>query len=93
MLNIILTILSGIVAGYFARKLPQTKHVGSVISPIIMLLLFFLGVSVGANEQVVTNFGTIGLDALAITLGATAGSVLCAWLVHSTFFRRKGENS
>jgi uncharacterized membrane protein YbjE (DUF340 family) len=93
MLNIILIILSGIVVGYFARKLPQVKHVGSVISLIIMLLLFFLGVSVGANEQVVTNFSTIGLDALIISFGATVGTVLCAWLVYSTFFRRKGKNS
>lgn len=93
MLNIILILLSGIIVGYFAKKLPQVKHVESVISLIIMLLLFFLGVSVGANEQVVTNFSIIGLDALLITFGATLGTILCAWLVYSTFFKRKDKYS
>ena len=93
MLNIILIILSGIVTGYAVRKIPQVKYVGFVISLIIMLLLFFLGISVGSNEQVVTKFSTIGLDALIITFGTTLGAVLCAWLVYSAFFRRKGKNS
>lgn len=88
MLNIILIILSGVVVGYFVRKIPQVKYTGTVISLIIMLLLFFLGVSVGTNEQVIKNFSSIGLDALIITLGATLGSVLCAWLIYSTFFKK-----
>lgn len=92
MLNIILIILSGVVVGYFVRKIPQVKYVGTVISLIIMLLLFFLGVSVGANEQVVKNFSSIGLDALIITLGGTIGTVLCAWFVYERFFKRKGKN-
>lgn len=92
MLNIILIILSGVVVGYFVRKIPQVKYVGTVITFIIMLLLFFLGVSVGANEQVVKNFSSIGFDALIITLGGTLGTVLCAWFVYERFFKRKGKN-
>lgn len=78
--------------GYFVRKIPQVKYVGTVITFIIMLLLFFLGVSVGANEQVVKNFSSIGFDALIITLGGTLGTVLCAWFVYERFFKRKGKN-
>ncbi|MGI6046542.1 MAG: LysO family transporter [Petrimonas sp.] len=92
MLNIILIILSGVVVGYFVRKIPQVKYVGTIISLIIILLLFFLGVSVGANEQVVNNFSSIGLDALIITLGGTVGTILCAWWVYVRFFNRKGKN-
>lgn len=93
MLNIILIILSGVVVGYFVRKIPQVKYVGTIISMIIMLLLFFLGVSVGANEQVVKNFSSIGFDALIITLGGTLGTVLCAWFVYKRFFKRKDKKS
>ena len=93
MLNIILIILSGIVVGYFIRKIPQVKYAGNVISLIIMLLLFFMGVSVGANEQVISNFSSIGFDALIITLGGTIATILCAWLVYSMFFKGKGKKS
>ena len=91
MLNIILILLSGVVVGYFVRKIPQVKYVGTVIGLIIMLLLFFLGVSVGANEQVVKNFSIIGFDAFIITIGGTLGTVLCAWFVYERFFKRKGK--
>lgn len=91
MLNIILIILSGIIVGYFVRNIAQIKYVSAAISIIIMLLLFFLGVSVGANEQVVNNFSSIGLDALLITLGATLGTILCSWWVYSVFFKRKDK--
>ncbi len=91
MLNIILIILSGVAVGYFVRKIPQVNYVGSIISVIIMLLLFFLGVSVGANEQVVSNFSSIGLDALIITLGGVIATIICAWIVYSIFFKRKGK--
>ena len=89
MLHIILIILSGVTAGYFVRNIPQMKYVGVVISLIIMLLLFFLGVSVGANEQVVKNFSSIGLDAFIITIGGTLGTILCAWWVYIRFFKRR----
>lgn len=93
MLNIILIILSGVVVGYFVRNIPRVKHVGTAISIIIMLLLFFLGVSVGANEEVVRNFSSIGMDALIITLGGTSGTVLCAWWVYRSFFKKKEDKS
>lgn len=91
MLHIILIILSGVLVGYFVREVPQVKHVGLVISIIIMLLLFFLGVSVGANRQVVDNFAQIGIDAFLITLGGIVGSILCAWWIYYRFFRQKGN--
>lgn len=89
MLHIILFIIVGIVVGYIFRNKSFVKYVGSVLSVIIMLLLFFLGVSVGANEQVVNNFANIGLDAFILTVGATLGSVLFAWWVYKRFFSRK----
>ncbi|WP_455968731.1 LysO family transporter, partial [Butyricimonas virosa] len=50
------------------------------------LLLFLLGITVGANGDVMNNLDSIGLEALLITLAAIAGSVLCAWGVYRFFF-------
>ena len=51
----------------------------------IFLLLFLLGITVGANGDVMNNLDSIGLEALLITLAAIAGSVLSAWGVYRFF--------
>lgn len=89
MLHIVLIILVGILTGYFLRNASFIKHVGKALSVIIVLLLFFLGVSVGANEQVVNNILHIGLDAFLLTVGGVLGSILCAWWMYATFFKKK----
>ena len=57
-----------------------------LINYAIFLLLFLLGITIGANEDVMNNLDSIGLEALLITLAAIAGSVLCAWGVYRFFF-------
>lgn len=93
MINIFLIIFSGIIVGRLLRNSRFTKYLGKIISAIIVLLLFFLGMEVGNNEQVMQNFRLIGLDAFVIALAATLGSVLCAWWVYRKFFRRKKEKN
>ncbi len=89
MLSIFFFILAGVVVGYLSRNRTHLKHVGSAINIIIIVLLFFLGVAVGANKQIIENFTTIGIDALAIALATSVGSVLCAWFVFNRFFKNK----
>lgn len=93
MLSIFFFILSGVAVGYLSRNRTQLKHVGSVINIIIIVLLFFLGVAVGANKQIIESFASIGFDAFAIASAATLGSVLCAWFVFHRFFKNnKGQS-
>ncbi len=75
------------------RKTTHIKYVSSVISVIIVLLLFFLGVSVGANKEIVNSFANIGVDAFAIATACTIGSLLSAWFVYNRFFKNKNTNS
>ena len=89
MLTLFLIILSGVLVGYLLRKVPQMRYVGVVMTIIITLLLFLLGISVGANEKVIHNFSMIGFDALAITIGGIVGTLLCAWWVYMYFFKPK----
>ena len=93
MVSIFFFILSGVAVGYLSRNRTHLKHVGSVINVIIIVLLFFLGVAVGANKQIVESFVTIGIDAFAIALAATLGSVLCAWFVFKQCIKIKKDKS
>ena len=93
MLSIFFFILSGVAVGYLSRNRTQLKHVGSVINIIIIVLLFFLGVAVGANKQIIESFASIGFDAFAIASAATLGSVLGACFVCHRFFKNnKGQS-
>lgn len=93
MLSIFIFILSGVAVGYLIRNRTYKQHVGSVINIIIIVLLFFLGVAVGANKQIVESFASIGLDAFAIASAATLGSILCAWFVFHRFFKNNENKS
>ncbi len=48
----------------------------------VLLLLFVLGLSVGLNHEVLAHFGTLGLQAVILTLGAIAGSVTAVQLLN-----------
>ncbi|HTN68157.1 MAG TPA: LysO family transporter [Dysgonamonadaceae bacterium] len=89
MLSIFFFILSGVLIGYLTRNKTYITYVGSIINIIIVLLLFFLGVSVGANKQIVESFANIGKDAFAIASATTLGSVFCAWFIYNRFFKSK----
>ena len=43
------------------------------------LLLFLLGIEVGGNPRIVNGLQTLGLEAIVLTIGGCAGSVLFAW--------------
>ena len=82
-------LVAGIFLGYFIRGHKRLIVIGSRLTDgAIFLLLFFLGVSVGMNQQVVSNFSNIGLQSFLITILATLGSVVVTYLFHRLFFRK-----
>ena len=85
MFIVISLMVCGIILGY-AFKERNLKFVQNLINYAIFLLLFLLGITVGANGEVMNNLDSIGLEALLITLAAITGSVLCAWGVYHFFF-------
>ena len=85
MIIVISLMICGIILGY-AFKERNLKFVQKLINYAIILLLFLLGITVGANGDVMNNLDSIGSDALLITLAAVTGSVLCAWGVYRFFF-------
>lgn len=90
MLTVVAIMTLGIVFGYFIRnKSKFIKTNDKLIMWAIYLLLFVLGVTIGANQIIMTNLPTLGLKALAITLGGVLGSVLLAWFTYIRFFKAK----
>lgn len=88
MFTVLGLIFCGIFAGYILRKVSCLQHLSKGISITIYLLLFFLGISVGANNEVISNLPTLGGNALFISTMAVAGSCIAAKFVYMLFFKR-----
>ncbi len=85
--------IAGIIAGVFIHQKPKLIKLNDrLISLAIYLLLFLLGISVGLNKTIIQNIGTLGFQALIITLGAISGSVLMSWLIWRVLFRSEQIN-
>lgn len=86
MFTIIGIMLTGMLTGYLLRS-KRLSWIHKVITLLIWLLLFLLGIDVGGNEAIMKGLHTIGLEALIITLAAVIGSSLAAWglwyLIHT----------
>ena len=89
MFTIIGLMLTGMLLGYLLRK-RDLKKIHQIITLLIWLLLFILGIEVGSNEQIIKGLHTIGLEAEILTLGGTLGSVIAAWAHWRALYKRKG---
>ena len=89
MFTIIGLMLTGILLGYLLRK-RDLKKIHQIITLLIWLLLFILGIEVGSNEQIIKGLHTIGLEAVILTLGGTLGSIIAAWALWRALYNKKG---
>ena len=82
MFTIIGIMLTGMLVGYLLRS-KRLLWIHKVITLLIWLLLFLLGIDVGGNETIIRSLHAIGF-------AAVAGSVLAAWgLWYLVYIRNK----
>ena len=89
MLKFVAIILSGMAVGFLLRK-RQLRIVPHLVTVLIWLLLFFLGIEVGENPQVIESITTLGLEALWLSLAGLAGTFLFSWALWRWVSKRKG---
>ena len=80
MLIVVSLMLCGIAVGYMLRN-KNTHIVSRIITVLIWLLLFLLGIEVGSNPRIVMGMQTLGIEAMLLTIGGAVGTTLCAWLL------------
>lgn len=91
MFIVILFIFLGILSGVLCRKLSigaRISHTdvaarwqGRIVTWLIWLLLFLLGIEVGSNEMIVRSLPTLGVEALLLSSAATLGCCVLAWML------------
>lgn len=65
-----------VLGGQRAVRAMRLKWLGDMQTGLLFLIVFSLGVQLGANEEVTASLSTIGISALLIAVLATMGSVL-----------------
>ena len=90
MFTIIGLMLTGMLLGFLLRK-QKLSGIHKVITVLIWLLLFLLGIDVGGNQKIINGLHTIGLEAIVITLAAVLGSVTAAWALGYVLYKRNKE--
>lgn len=88
MFIVIFFMVIGVLVGFFLTNKLFNK-ISVVITVLIWLLLLLLGIEAGSNKELINSLGEIGIDALLITIGAVAGSVLFSWLLWKAIHRKE----
>ena len=84
MFIIIGIMLTGMLLGFLLRN-KRLSWIHKIITLLIWVLLFLLGIDVGGNEAIIKGLHT---------LAAVTGSILCAWgLWYLLYIRNKGKET
>ena len=74
--------MAGYVAAIPLRKVKdRLKWIGLAQTLSVLILVFTMGLRIGANDEIVKNLGSYGLYALVITVFTLVGSLICVFFV------------
>lgn len=98
MFRIILIMGCGLLTGWLLRR-RNLRLLGTLISALIWLLLFLLGVEAGSDDRIVNGMASIGGRAAVISMAGVAGCCLLSSLLwrfsgsHSKQMNNVGKNT
>ena len=92
MLKIVAIMLSGMAVGFLMRK-RRLRVVPHLVTVLIWLLLFLLGVEVGSNPKVINGITSLGLEALWLSVAGLAGTIAFSWALWRWVSHRKGGDT
>ena len=82
----------GAVIGYPLRNRSRIHQIPTLIHIVVCTLLFLLGLSIGLNKTLVSNFAYFCEQAAVIASLSVFGSVIASLLVYHFFFRKGHTN-
>ena len=92
MTGVLIALVAGIAVGLLLRRREALIVFSERITTgAIYLLLWLLGLSVGANDTVIRNLGNLGIQSFTLCSGGIVGSVLVSLLVYTAFFRKEQQ--
>ena len=75
-LSIILTVVAGILSGLFLFPAAFSEHISLIIDIGLCLLLFFVGMDIGRNKEILNQIKSKGYKILLVPFGIALGSIV-----------------
>ena len=75
-ISIILAVVAGILAGLFIFPESFSQHISLIIDIGLCTLLFFVGMDIGRNKQILQQIKAKGYKILLIPIGVALGSIM-----------------
>lgn len=75
-LSILLAVIAGIVSGLFIFPEAFSEYIGLIIDIGLCLLLFFVGMDIGRNKEIINQIKSNGYKILLIPVGVALGSIV-----------------
>ena len=90
-LYIAFCVVGGFVGARLRKNGKEAKWTSKAQTVLLIVLLVTMGCRLGANKEVVSSLGSIGISALVITVCCMAGSVFAVFVARRLMkFNRKG---
>lgn len=86
MSQILIALALGAFVGYFIKLSDRGKRLNGKLQQIgVIFLLFSMGVSIGADNDIIKNLSLIGLKAFLFAIGTIGCSVIAVYILSEKF--------
>lgn len=92
-ISIILAVATGIISGLFIFPDAFIQHIGIIIDIGLCLLLFFVGMDIGRNKEIINQIKSNGYKILLVPVGVALGSITGSMLGGLAFGLPLNESS
>lgn len=75
-ISIILSVVFGILAGLLVFPETFVQHIGLIIDIGLCMLLFFVGMDIGRNKEIINQIKSNGYKILLVPMGVALGSIV-----------------
>ena len=90
MIQVLVVMVLGGFVGFLIRKRAKLITINDKLIMIaIFVLLFFMGISIGSNSEIMCNLPVLGLKSLIVAIGGVFGSAVVSFFVYKLFFATK----
>ena len=93
MSQILIALVLGAIIGYFVKLSDKGTKINGRLQQIgVIFLLFSMGVSIGADSDIIKNLPTIGLKAFLFAVGTIACSIFTVYILSEKFLLNKSKS-
>ncbi len=94
MSQILIALVLGAIIGYFVKLNDKGTKINGRLQQIgVIFLLFSMGVSIGADSDIIRNLPVIGLKAFLFAAATIGFSIVIVYILSEKFLVNKDENN